>query len=61
MNDPHYITDSAGHKISVILPMNEYLELLEDLEDLAAVAELRDEETIPWEQVKKELIDNDLL
>lgn len=61
MNNPQYITDSAGHKISVILPMNEYLELLEDLEDLAAVAELRDEETIPWEQVKEELIDNDLL
>ena len=61
MNNPQYITDSAGHKISVILPMDEYLELLEDLEDLAAVAELRDEETIPWAQVKKELIENDLL
>ena len=61
MNEPQYITDSSGHKISVILPMNEYIELMEDLEDLAAVAELRDEETIPWVQVKKELIENDLL
>lgn len=61
MNSPQYITDSAGHKISVVLPMDEYIELLEDLEDLAAVAELRDEETIPWEQVKKELAENDLL
>ena len=58
MNKPQYITDAAGRKISVILPMDEYLELLEDLEDLAAVAELRDEETTPWEQVKKELADN---
>lgn len=56
-----YITDSEGHKISVILPMEEYIELMEDLEDLAAVAELRDEPTIPWEQVKKELKDNHLL
>ncbi|MDD5319034.1 MAG: hypothetical protein PHD43_00190 [Methylococcales bacterium] len=56
-----YITDTNGQKISVILSMDEYLELMEDLEDLAAVAELRNEETIPWEQVKKELIDNDLL
>ena len=56
-----YITDTAGQKISVILPMEEYIELMEDLEDLAAVAELRDEPTIPWEQVKKELMDNDLL
>lgn len=34
---------------------------MEDLKDLAAVAELRDEPTIPWEQVKKELTDNGLL
>jgi hypothetical protein len=56
-----YITDTDGQKISIILSMDEYIELMEDLEDLAAVAELRNEETIPWEQVKKELIDNDLL
>jgi hypothetical protein len=34
---------------------------MEDLEDLAAVAELRNEATTPWEQVKKELMDNGLL
>jgi hypothetical protein len=56
-----YITDTAGEKISVILPMEEYIELMEDVQDLAAVAELRDEPTIPWEQVKKELMDNGLL
>ncbi|MDO9399312.1 MAG: hypothetical protein Q7T79_01315 [bacterium] len=56
-----YITDTEGQKISVILPMEEYIELMEDLKDLAAVAELRDEPTIPWEQVKKELTDNGLL
>jgi hypothetical protein len=56
-----YITDTEGQKISVILPMEEYIELMEDLKDLAAVAELRDEPTIPWEQVKKELVDNGLL
>lgn len=56
-----YITDTTGQKISVILSMEEYIELMEDLEDLAAVAELRDEPTIPWEKVKKELTDNGLL
>lgn len=60
MSNPQYITDSAGHKISVILPIDEYIELMEDLEDIAAVAELKDEDTIPWEQVKKELFDNDV-
>ena len=56
-----YITDTEGQKISVILPMEEYIELMEDVKDLAAVAELRDEPTIPWEQVKKELMGNGLL
>ena len=56
-----YITDTEGQKTSVILPMEEYIELMEDVKDLAAVAELRDEPTIPWEQVKMELMDNGLL
>ena len=56
-----FITDSEGHKVSVIIPMDEYIELMEDLEDLAAVAELRNEPTLSWEEVKKELIDNGLL
>jgi hypothetical protein len=56
-----YITDIEGQKISVILPMEEYIELMEDVKDLAAVAELRDEPTISWGQLKKELVDNGLL
>jgi len=56
-----YITDAEGHKISVILPMEEYIELMEDMEDLATVAELRNEPTIPWEQIKQELISVSLL
>ncbi len=56
-----YITDTEGQKTSVILPMEEYIELMEDVKDLAAFAELREEPTIPWEQVKMELMDNGLL
>lgn len=40
---PQYITDTAGTRISVAIPMSEYEEPLEDLEDLAAMAERRDE------------------
>ncbi len=32
-----YVTDAAGRQTSVILPLGEYNELLEDLDDLAAV------------------------
>ncbi len=50
---PQYITDSKGQKLSVILPMADYLELLEDLEDLATIAERKDEGTIPLGRSKR--------
>lgn len=31
---PQYITDAAGNKVSVILPLNEFESLMEHLEDL---------------------------
>jgi hypothetical protein len=52
---PQYITDANGQKLSVILPMADYLELLDDLEDLATIAERKDEGTISLEDVLKEL------
>lgn len=36
---PQYITDANGEKMAVILALADYQELLEDLEDLAAIAE----------------------
>lgn len=42
-----YITDENGQKTAVILSLEAYYDLLEDLSDLAAVAERRDEPTIP--------------
>jgi hypothetical protein len=46
-----YITDAKGKKTAVILPIEEFEELLEDLRDLAVLAERRDEPTIPHEEV----------
>lgn len=40
---PQFLVDQQGHKISVLLSIEEYESLLEDLGDLAAVAERRDE------------------
>ena len=53
--NPQYITNDSGEKISVILPISEFQELLEDIEDLATVAERRDEPTISHKQVITEL------
>ena len=50
-----YITDDAGEKKAVVLPIEEYGHLLEDLRYLAIVAERRDEETVSHEEVLEEL------
>ena len=36
---PKYVTDAKGHQTAVVLPIEEFNSLLEDLEDLAVVAE----------------------
>ena len=46
-----YITNEAGKKTAVILPIEDFLELLEDIEDLATVAERREEPTMSHEDL----------
>jgi len=41
-----YITDNTGQRVSVVIPLAEFEELLEDLNDLATAAERRDEPSI---------------
>ncbi|MCH8109707.1 MAG: hypothetical protein IIB15_06215 [Chloroflexi bacterium] len=50
-----YLTDEKGRKTAVVLPIKEYEELLEDLEDLAIIAERKDEPTEPLETVTERL------
>lgn len=52
---PEYITNEKGEKQSVILPISDYQELIEDIEDLAALAERRNEPNISHEEMIKEL------
>jgi hypothetical protein len=56
-----YLTDEAGKKTAVVLPIPDYEKLLEDLDDLAAIAERREEPTVPHEQFKAELRRDGLL
>ncbi len=52
---PQYIINDTGQKTAVILPINEYMELLEDLHDLAIVVERREEPTVSHEALLAEL------
>jgi PHD/YefM family antitoxin component YafN of YafNO toxin-antitoxin module len=56
-----YLTNKSGEKTAVVLPLSDYEKLMEDLEDLAVVAERRDEPTISHEQFKAELKRDGLL
>jgi hypothetical protein len=49
---PQYITDERGERVSIVLPIAEFHELLEDLDDLAVVAERRDEPTVTMETME---------
>jgi PHD/YefM family antitoxin component YafN of YafNO toxin-antitoxin module len=56
-----FVVDSAGKKTAVILPVKQYEQLLEDLHDLAVVAERRNEEPVEWDAVKRRLQDDGLI
>jgi hypothetical protein len=58
---PQYITDEGGKRVSVVLPMDEYTALLEDLDDLATLAERRDEPCLAHEEVVARLKSDGLL
>ena len=46
-----YVVDAKGDKTAVILPLERYEQLMEDLHDLAIVAERRDEEPISSREI----------
>ncbi len=55
-----FLTNEKGRKTAVVLPIEDYEKLQEDLEDLAVIAERRDEGTIPHAEFKKGLKRNGL-
>jgi len=50
-----FIVDEKGKRVSVVLPVDEYEELLEDLHDLAVVVERRREPAVSHSALKQRL------
>lgn len=50
-----YVTNHAGEKTAVLLPIREFQELMEDIDDLAAIAERREEPTVSHDGLLAEL------
>ncbi len=59
--DVQYVTNQVGEKTAVILSLASFRDLIEDLEDLAMVAERRDESTISHDELINELKQDGLL
>ena len=56
-----FVVDGKGKKTSVILSLKRYRRLMEDLHDLAVVAERRSEKPIPLDEMKRRLKRDGLL
>jgi hypothetical protein len=52
-----YITDAQGKKLGVILSIQQYQQLMEDLHDLAVVAERHAEEPVELIEMKRRIND----
>ena len=50
-----FLVDENGRRKSVVLPIKEYRDLLEDLADLALIAERKADPAVPLAEVKKRL------
>ena len=56
--DEQYVIDAEGKKKGVILSIERYERMTEDLHDLAIVAERRDEECVSLDEMKRRLNQN---
>ncbi len=61
MGKAQYLVDESGQKTAVVLPVEEYEELMEDIHDLTIIAERRDERTLNIKDIKKRLETDGLL
>jgi hypothetical protein len=58
---PKFIVDAKGRKRAVVIAFAAYEKLMEDVADLAAAAERREEQTVSHEQLLKGLQDDGIL
>lgn len=61
MIQEQYVVDTKGKKLGVILSLERYRRLIEDLHDLAKVAERREEQPISLEEMKRRLEEDGIL
>lgn len=60
-NREQFIVNEDGEKTAVVVPIDQYKELLEDIHDFVIVAERRNEETITLVELRERLRKDGLL
>lgn len=53
--EQRFLLDEEGNRQSVVMPIEEYIQMLEDIEDLALIAERNDEPAEPLDAVLEKL------
>ena len=61
ISQEQFVVNAKGRKTGILLPLRQYRKLLEDLHDLAVVAERRKEKAVALEDVKRRLRKDGLL
>jgi len=56
-----FVLDANGKKTGIILSLSHYKKLMEDLHDLAVIAERREEKPVSLEEMKRRLKDDGIL
>jgi len=54
-NGKQFLVDEKGQKTAIVMPVDEYEEMLEDIHDLAVIAERLEEPTVSLDELKKRL------
>ena len=55
MKGIYFVTDADGKAVAVQIDLDQWGELWEDMYDRMLIDQRKDEATVPWEDVKKEL------
>jgi PHD/YefM family antitoxin component YafN of YafNO toxin-antitoxin module len=55
------VVDEKGERKAVIMPIEEYEKLIEDLHDLAVIVKRKDESTFPLDEIIEKLKKNGIL
>jgi PHD/YefM family antitoxin component YafN of YafNO toxin-antitoxin module len=61
MTQAQYVVNDKGRKTGVLLSLKQYEKLMEDLRDLAVIAERKSEKPIPLAELKRRLKKDGLL